>query len=153
MPNHPTSSNSMDRDRYMLAVLSASRGADYTPIQIQKLFFLLDRKLGDAIGGPYFNFIPYHYGPFDKNVYKALNTLEVVNLVDLKQEGFNNIKKYRLTVDGQKTGEDELNNIESKYRQFIKEINHFVRSLSFQELVSSIYKEYPEMKANSLFEF
>jgi hypothetical protein len=34
---------------------------------------------------------------------------------------------------------------------YIKSAGEFVRRLSFNKLVSSIYKEYPEMRANSIF--
>ena len=141
----------MHRDKYILAVLSASDNAIYSPVQLQKLFFLLDKTLGEEIGAPFFDFIPYHYGPFDKNVYRQIGVLETMNFIYTDYEGFNNLKKYKLTKEGQEIGEMELSKLDQKYQNFIWEMNKFVKSLSFQELISTIYKAYPEMKVNSVF--
>jgi hypothetical protein len=36
-------------------------------------------------------------------------------------------------------------------REYIASVASWVRQLSFQQLVASIYNKYPEMKANSVF--
>ena len=41
--------------------------------------------------------------------------------------------------------------IDEPVMSYIKEVSKFVRALSFADLVSAIYKAYPEMKANSVF--
>ena len=63
-------------DRYVLAVLSTAGGAEWTPVQLQKIFFLLDQTIGPALGGPKFNFEPYDYGPFDAEVYRRVEALQ-----------------------------------------------------------------------------
>ena len=65
----------MDQKNIILASMAASDGATHTPVQIQKLLFLIDKKLSDELGGPFFNFIAYDYGPFDKEIYKLLEEL------------------------------------------------------------------------------
>jgi uncharacterized protein len=140
----------MQRDKYILAVMSVSNGAEYTPVQIQKLFFLLDKNLSKHIDGPYFHFEPYNYGPFDKDVYRELDTLRIQNFVDLNF-GFNNLKKYRLTVQGQKEGENIFNSLTDVSKDYIKRVDEFVRNLSFDQLIRAVYAEYPEMKAKSIF--
>ena len=45
----------MTRSEILLAGLAAGgENATYTPVQVQKLFFLLDREASVALGGPFF---------------------------------------------------------------------------------------------------
>jgi len=120
----------------------------YTPVQVQKILFLLDKKLNESVGGPYFNFEPYHYGPFDKNVYKELDKLTATNDLIVRST---RLKYYAVTPQGYEKGIQALNNYAEKERNYIKEICTFVKSLSFEKLLKAIYNEYPEMKANSIF--
>ena len=62
----------------VLAALAASKGAAHSPVQIQKLLFLLDRKLADRLEGPHFNFVAHNYGPFDRAIYDQLEELAKV---------------------------------------------------------------------------
>lgn len=66
----------MDRQMFMLAALAAAgESAAFSPVQVQKLFFLLDREASHLTGGPHFAFRPYDYGPFDYAVYDEINEL------------------------------------------------------------------------------
>jgi DNA-binding PadR family transcriptional regulator len=143
--------NFEQKQDFVLAVLSQTEGASYSPVQLQKLFFLIDRNIGDEIGGPYFNFTPYHYGPFDKNLYRILDNLISQNLVFVREEGFNKIRKYGLTAEGQRQGKLIEDKILPIYLPYVKDLENFVLKLSFEELIQSIYKAYPDMKVNSIF--
>lgn len=140
----------IDKRLIVLASLAASKGIIHTPVQIQKLLFLIDKNVHAMVQGPHFNFKPYDYGPFDQNIYTVLEGLNQEGLVEIIESG-QTWKKYSLTPKGQKLGDDVLNSIESKGRDFIQKISKFVLSLSFPQLVSAIYKAYPEMKQNSVF--
>lgn len=140
-----------DRD-VVMAALAAAKGATYTPVQIQKLLFLLDRKLVTELKGPYFNFEPYDYGPFDRRVYEVLESLENEGLVEIIRAQNLRWKKYRTTSEGQRKGEEILSTIEPGIAERIISLSNTVRRLSFGELVSAIYKAYPEMKVNSVFQ-
>src|SRR5436189_6345344 len=89
----------MERQELVLLGLSrAGARADFTPVQVQKLFFVIDRELGEATGGPHFTFEPYDYGPFDGAVYRELEALCEQGLVHVEQVGA--LKHYRLTSAG-----------------------------------------------------
>jgi len=143
-------SMTIDKKSIVLASFAASNGGIHTPVQIQKLLFLIDKSVSTMVQGPHFNFKPYDYGPFDQNVYTVLEGLCQEGSVEIIESG-QTWKKYRLTPNGQKIGDNALNSIESKGQEFIREISKFVLSLSFPQLVSAIYKAYPEMKQNSVF--
>ena len=140
----------MNRQDYILAVLSTGNKKKFTPVQIQKMFFLIDKIISDLVNGPYFNFVPYNYGPFDKDIYRELNKLAGQGLVKIVRDY--NWNDYLLTEEGQKKGESLFSDLNPEAKNYIKEISNFVRSLSFSELVSAIYKAFPEMKSNSVFQ-
>jgi len=139
----------MDRNDFVLTVMSSCPDAIYTPVQVQKLFFLIDAKIPKLVKGPYFDFAPYDYGPFDKHVYWALETLETEGFITT--EGSTSYRTFTTTKRGQKKGEELFNELPTRAKEYIKKLSDFVRHLSFNELVSSIYQAYPEMRVNSVF--
>jgi hypothetical protein len=139
----------MKRSDYVLAVLAASGGASLTPVQLQKLFFLLDRKIPEQIGGPRFHFEPRDYGPFDKNVYSQLESLATEGMVDIDDSG--GVRTFRLSSAGRPAGARALSSFPGTHSEYVQKLSQWVRSLSFEDLVSAIYREYPEMRANSVF--
>lgn len=126
-------------------------GVPHTPAQVQKLLFLLDRNPADLLGGTKFNFQPYHYGPYDQDVYSTLADLADQGLVEITQNrgGWHD---YRLTPDGQTRASQLMAGVDERARSYIERLSAFVRSLSFPDLVAAIYKAYPEMRARSVFQ-
>jgi len=141
----------MDRQDYVLAVLATAGGAPLTPVKVQKLFFLLDKKLGEQVGGPWFNFAAYDYGPFDSNVYREIERLAVRGEAAVDANAPFTMKTYRLTPDGQKRGEALFRELDEGTRGYVAELSKWVRMLSFNQLVSAVYRDFPDMKVNSVF--
>ena len=140
----------MNRDEIVLVALAASNGALHSPVQVQKWLFLIDKKLGIHVDGPHFNFQPYNYGPFDKAIYETLEKLAQENLVEIvKVRAW---KEYALTDKGKEKGLMLLTSLPQRVNKYIYDLSAFVRKLSFTQLVSAIYKAYPEMRQNSVFQ-
>src|SRR5580692_8884957 len=60
----------LPREQVALVVLSLAEGAPFTPVQIQKALFLASDKVPEAFElGSRYDFQPYDYGPFDRQVY------------------------------------------------------------------------------------
>jgi len=142
----------MNRGEWVLATLAASEGAEHTPVQVQKLFFLLDDKLGGSTGGPRFHFAPFDYGPFDCDVYKELEQLESLGLVSITRSPKTGWRTYRTSTAGLEKGHQLLDTLDGNVVAYIRRLSEWVRSLSFAELVSTIYAHYPIMKTNSVFQ-
>ncbi len=140
----------MNRDEILLATLAAADG-DFSPVQIQKTMFLLDKKVAHLTGGPHFNFRAYDYGPFDQSIYQSLTNLSISGLAAISGDPTTKQRRYGLTSEGQKTGTAILGGMEPALAKYITELTAWVRSVGFAELVSSIYQEFPDMKANSVF--
>ena len=139
----------MSQDQIVLAALAPAEGAPHSPVQVQKLLFLLDREIPHLIGGTHFDFVPYNYGPFDKRVYRVLDDLDARGLVTVRSDGWQ--RTYALTPKGQGTADTIFNELPEPAREYIRRASDFVRSLAFSQLVSAIYKSYPDMRANSVF--
>ncbi len=141
----------MNKEDYVLAVMSTAQTNALSPVRVQKLFFLLDDKVSDLVGGPHFNFIPYDYGPFDKDVYTVFETLKEKNLAEIMPSDFNNPQMYRLTFSGYLAGKELLESLPEEVQDYIVKLVNWIRSHSFTEIVSTIYNLYPEMKTKSVF--
>lgn len=140
----------MDKKGIILAAFAPANGSSHTPVQVQKLLFLIDREIPKLVGGPHYDFKPYNYGPFDMSLYDELLELAGDGYIEIVPE--QTWSSYRLTEKGQQAGDTLLTSLDTKAQEFIKTVSEFVRVLSFQQLVSAIYKAYPEMKANSVFQ-
>ena len=131
--------------------MAPARGHDFTPVQVQKLFFLLDMNVARELNGPHFSFEPYHYGPFDANVYRALDQLSAQGFAVVGDDQQFQMRTYRLTAEGQDRGDRALAQMEPAAADYVRRASDFVRKTPFAELVSSIYKAYPAMRARSIF--
>ena len=86
-------------------------------------------------------------------MYDELDSLSEGGFVEIIDPGGLQVRNYRLTSEGLEEGERAMNSvgISDNARRFAIEAVDFVRSLSFSELVASIYNAYPDMKVNSVF--
>jgi uncharacterized protein len=141
----------MDRRSFALMALAGKAPHSYTPVQLQKLLFLLDRGIGQQLGGSGFNFQPYHYGPFDKAVYSTLEGLANEGLAEIVEPPAASRRTYRLSAAGLTCANELLSRLQKEVSGYVVEVGDFVRSQSFAGLVSSIYAAFPEMKVNSVF--
>jgi hypothetical protein len=131
------------------AFASAGLNATFLPVQVQKLFFLIDREVANRIEGPYFSFAPYDYGPFDSSVYDELENMKFVGHATIDMSG--RYRRYSLTDQGFIEGSRVLSSLPEDIRQFFSDLTSWIRKLDFQQLVAAIYNKYPDMKVNSIF--
>jgi hypothetical protein len=141
----------IENDDFLLAALATGNGEEFEPVQIQKLLFLIDKRLGPQTDGPRFNFEAYDYGPFDSGIYRLLGMLAAQEKVQILKEPAIRWQKYRPTPSGLKRGEEVLCQFDPETVSYMRKLSEFVRKLPFAELVGAIYKAYPEMKVNSVF--
>jgi hypothetical protein len=140
----------MDRNDLVLAALASIPDAEYQPVHVQKLFFLIDENCADDIGGRKFGFGPYDFGPYDKAVYSALEELAERDFVRIRRHR-SRYQTYDLTPVGLQKGEALLKKLPSDVRQYIQEVVNWLLRSDFDQIVQTIYKEYPEMKRNSVY--
>ena len=139
-------------EQMILAAMALANRSPFTPVQIQKLMFLIDEELAEGLRRKFFNFRPYNYGPFDGNVYSCLDALVDSGHVELVPIPGQRWSSFRTTEEGQAIGGKKLSQLEAWVREAIEVYSDWVRSLSFTQLVSAIYNKYPAMRANSVFQ-
>lgn len=139
----------------LLMMMAPAGTAIHTPVQVQKLAFLIDQLVGETIGGTGFDFKPWHYGPFDKAVYHVLEELERSDLVEIHDMSAQmQPTQYRLTTSGESEGTDLLATLRDRdpdAAEYIETLSGWVREQSFASLLRAIYARFPEMAANSVF--
>jgi hypothetical protein len=141
-----------ERQGVVLAALSVTPAAQFAPVQIQKLFFLLDENVASSFGGKLFTFEPYDYGPFDKAVYQELEVLKHHGFIGLVQVGPGpGGRRYSATEVGAAVGQEVAATLPKDAVEYIRTASEWVRSLTFAQLVGSIYKAFPAMRARSIF--
>ena len=142
----------MHRRDALLAIMGSANGLSFSPVQLQKAVFLVDQNLPQLFdAGSRFNFAPYDYGPFDREVYAESGALELAALVS-SGRGANGYVEYAVTDAGLARATALKATMDHVTRDYIERVVAWVRSLSFAKLVKSIYEAYPAMRANSVFE-
>lgn len=118
--------------------------------RMQKLIFLIERKLDSNE----YNFIPYDYGPFSKELYKDIDDLISEKYIEEIHEKFEGdiLFKYRLTPDGKKLIRKLLQSPEIKKKfHTIEKVKSNYCYLNLHELIEKVYAEYPEYAENSIY--
>jgi len=132
-----------ERQKFILYVLGLIDDGIISPIQVQKLLFLIEKKIPNIVNG-FFNFEPYDYGPFDKVIYEELEYLK--NAGFIQDVYIDNVKHSKI-----KSKIDVGIQIPSETLERIKKISQFVKECTFKELLVAIYNAYPEMAVNTVF--
>ena len=142
----------LPRDAVTLVVLALADGGDFTPVQIQKALFLASEEVPDAFELlSRFNFQPYDYGPFDSAVYSEIERLEQNGLAEIAYAPNGRWRLYRATEEGIERAQNLYAALTAQQVELLKRIVRLVRTLSFNELVSAIYRSYPRMRERSVF--
>lgn len=139
----------MNKENLILITLSVKSEEYFSPIQIQKTLFLINEKISKVRDWEIFNFIPYAYGPFDKEIYVFLSNLVKNDYIACAK--FNNYFEYKIIEKGLVKIKNLVDSLPPNDYDYIQRIVNFTTTVSFRELVSAIYREYPEMKVNSIF--
>ena len=122
--------------------------AAFDPIRVQKLLFLVDREVSERIGGPYFHFRPYHYGPFDLFIYRVLD--ELTQTGDMRIDGSGRYPRYRLTDTGYRRGMAVLERLPDPVAKYMRDVAQWVRLTPYRRMLAAIYRRYPETAVNSV---
>ena len=142
----------MRRKDVLLVLLSTRNGKAFSPVQIQKALFLLTEKVPEIFGtNPKYKFKPYDYGPFSKEIYDDLDGLSTEGLITISRQPGKHWKTFTIAENGRPQAETLMQSLSERHHNYISEVAKFVSKHSFTDLVSAIYREYPEMRANSIF--
>ncbi len=143
----------MNRKDLVLAILASAEGRPLSPVQLQKAAFLITTNADGIVDeGVGFNFTPYDYGPFDRAVYDEASALSMAGLCAIQPSSQGRWNVYSATEQGTESGLATLERLPDRFRDYVVNVTSWVRQQSFSSLVKSIYDQYPEMRANSIFQ-
>lgn len=134
-----------EKKEFILKIFSIIKDYELSPVQLQKFFFLLEKRIGEE--AKLFDFEPYYYGPYCQELKDIVAELEKEG--DLKSSNVDGIQHFAVAKP---CNANELDNfLDKTKREFISsKLVEFVTSMSFRDLCFSIYKEFPEMAKRSV---
>ena len=142
----------MQRDSWPLLALLHAKQCRLSPVQVQKTLFLV----GEYVAGDspeFYRFEPYHYGPFDSDVYADLDALTNRGLVQKVESAAFKGFEYELTPNGIDVAQAQRRRLNDRQKAYLERVVPWVRSQSFAQLVKAIYKAFPHMRAKSVFRY
>lgn len=141
----------MERKDWTLLVINAAGPSGLSPVQLQKCLFLIGKNLPEVVGDSFYQFIPYNYGPFDQAIYVDAQRLIDEKLVTFAQVAGKTWGFYIITLQGEEAAERIEPQVSPAVLTYIGAVVAWVQQLSFTQLLSAIYQQYPEYRANSVF--
>lgn len=138
----------MQRTDLLLKIIAAAEGRSLTPVQLQKVAFLLGEEYRDAMPNDYYSFRKYDYGPFSAAVYADAEQLEREGVIAISINSRGGWREYSATVAGIAADVEDIPEVMASY---IEETVKWAMQLSFQQLVREVYKRFPQYRENSVF--
>jgi len=139
------------KDRTLLAIGCVKEGT-LSPVQLQKSLFLFDRLYSKKNSEEFYKFIPYNYGPFCQDIYRDAESLALEGLIVIRRPMEKRWIEYSITNKSTECCKKLQENIAQEAYAYLCEIANWARSMTFQQLVRSIYNKFPEFRANSVFQ-
>jgi uncharacterized protein YwgA len=139
------------RADWPLLALHVAEDGVLTPVQMQKVLFLLDKQAHGRLGADFYKFTPYNYGPFSSQIYSDLQKLESEGKIAFDNPRGTTWRKYVLTGRGDDFVIGLIEHVDEELLGYLRELVRWAKSLRFSELVGAIYKAYPDYAKNSIF--
>lgn len=122
--------------------------------RLEKLIFAIQKRLIEdmkwGITANNYDFRPFNFGPFTEEVFDDVESLKLLSLVNIEEEGDEQI--YSLTSKGTVVVENLIaqKRLTPEFLSEIRKIAKNLGELTLEKLVEKVYKEYPEYASNSL---
>ena len=110
--------------------------------------FLFARKCGNSPIHTY-DFEPYDYGPFSRELYRDLDSLDRDGFIRRNEIPGSNRQVFELTNKGSETVARLFETAPVSEREHLATIKTRVTSLNFTDLLTAVYGEYPEYAGRS----
>lgn len=140
------------KEDWVLLAISFAKDGGLSPVQLQKSLFLLGKMFRKEVGKKFYKFIPYNYGPFCQAIYSDSEILAKESLIDIWIPIEKGWSEYSITPKGSEYAEKLKNQVPLKAYQYLCEVVNWVCSITFQQLIRSIYHKFPEYRINSVFQ-
>jgi uncharacterized protein YwgA len=141
----------LQRKDWVLAALAEATNGQLSPVQVQKVMFLFKEGARKHLSpDQFYEFVPYHYGPFSPDIYYDLETLERRGWVQILRSELGKRNSYLITPDGRAEA-DRIRAEQRRAYAYMGSLSRWVMSKSFPALLRYIYRRWPEFRRNSIF--
>lgn len=120
------------------------------PVRVQKALFLLAREGGIPTRERYW-FVPYNYGPMSPRIYRDVDALVDAGLVERVPAPGYAWGLVAATDRGRARAEELAGEADARRVERLRAIRSEVTSLSFADLLESVYARYPDFARASVF--
>ncbi|KXA95608.1 hypothetical protein AKJ36_00120 [candidate division MSBL1 archaeon SCGC-AAA259I07] len=145
----------MDKKLLPLALVYANEGeAVEGRTRFQKMIFLAQKQSDEIQSVEKYDFIPYDYGPFSKELYDDIDELVERGIVKERTKTRNGKKKYfyELSEKGREIIRSKLQDENFKeIERTIEEIKSEFNSMELPKLLDIVYSRYPKYAEKSVF--
>lgn len=142
---------SLTKKDWTLLVIDAAKPNTLTPLQLQKSLFLLGQNIPKVVKPNFYKFVPHNFGPFAKDVYGDVEALSNEGLIDEITKSGQNWPEYRITQTGDSKAQELRDLLPTNAKTYLDTLVKWVERQSFQDLLHSVYKAYPDFAKNSVF--
>lgn len=141
-----------DRTAWIIVALAKAGEAGLNAVQLQKVLFLLGDRRKKAVGGAFYKFKPYNYGPFSQEVYGDADRMMGEGLIELDTSHGPSRRTYHLTEAGKALAKRLEKELPADGVKYLTDTVAWAQRLSFEQLIRAIYEAYPAMQKNSVFQ-
>jgi len=142
----------MVRRDWVLLAIAAAEGEALSPVQLQKCMFLIGENCKSAVGKRFYKFVPFNYGPFNPTIYDDAQELEAEGLIRIGQKQGQRWVQYSATPKGINRARELEKDLSEEVLNYLHLVVDWARRQTFQKLVNTIYKHYPQYRKNSVFQ-
>lgn len=139
------------RSDWALLAVAIGRGDGLGPVQLQKTLFLLGREMPNSVGPDFYEFIPYNYGPFSREIYEDAERLQALGLLTRRDHMGGDWEDFIPTAEGIRAASAVAARVGQPSVAYLTKVIRWAQEVTFDQLVRAIYAKYPEYKENSLF--
>jgi DNA-binding PadR family transcriptional regulator len=140
----------LTRQDWLLLFIGLPGGSHPTDqLRVMKGMFLFSQE-GPRQVRDLYDFQPYSYGPFDTQIYRDLDQLEIEGLIRADIALGTNRRIYRLTKKGEEIFPSLHPSAPATWLDILRRVKQHVTSLSFTDLLNDIYDRYPDYAVNSV---
>lgn len=141
----------MERADWLLLLLDgealeAGGTRSLDPVRVQKGMFLLS-KIGPA--RDLYDFSPYHWGPFSRDVYRDLDVLKADGLVRSEPVPGQSWSKFSISAAGSDRARAFAASLDPVQVEWLRKLRRFLTTRSFNKLLRDVYDQFPEFATRS----
>jgi hypothetical protein len=132
----------LNRQRVLLALIAGARN----PLKRVRLFkyaFLVGQKSERSLNFKYYDFVPYLYGPYSFSLEQELSHLQACSLVDADNAGLQIVSGFW------ESAADAIQSLGAQVRYVVQNTLAQWEGLDLDDLLRSVYSEYPQYAFNS----